>query len=181
MTIIELYDRISDWLDSRRRHKAEATDSYLGIIEQACEQLVNLSPDITDGSRLLQERVRALYADAGMVLGARLESSDLALVMRALASARIFYWIRVLSVNYTDEFGSVAELENLIARRGGPKGRGFESFDIVQRALLAMCPDSAEDVMAAYNRPELALENLRSACLKDFGELKALRARLQAR
>jgi hypothetical protein len=63
------------------------------------------------------------------------------------------------------------ELRALVARRGGPRGSGFASLDIVARAIAAMCP--GED----YDEPDRgrALARLRAACLRDFAQLEMLR------
>jgi hypothetical protein len=178
MDILDLFDKISSWLRSAHRHRAESTDAYLELIESACLALLRIEPGITDTSRLLQEKVRALYADAGVVLTPKLASPDVAVVMHALASARIYYWIRVLDLDSDSTFGSPEELRNLISRRSGrPLSEGFASLRPVERALRAMCPEQA----GAPVGDEESLEHLRAACLRDFAALQALRARLRAR
>lgn len=173
--IIELCDRVARWLESASRHRTQATAEYLDVIQLACEGLLDLPPGVTDQSRLLQERVRALYGDAALVLAPRLSSQDLRHVMNALGSARIYYWIRVLDVDGAEGIGSREELDRLIVRRGGPVGKATSSLSAVDRALLAMCPDewrSRED--------RWSLDGLRAACLRDFGMLHSLRARMRA-
>ena len=167
MGLLEIFERVTAWLESSARHNSDSIDGYLVIIEEVCEQLIELKPGIDDESRLLQERVRALYADAHLVLYPRLSRDDMFVVLRALASARIFYWIRVLDLDSAIHFGSLEELRQLITVRGGPSGRS-SSFTIVEHAIHAMCPD------ADPTDDQEALTNLRSACIRDFGQLQAL-------
>ena len=165
MNILDLYDRATAWLSKTKAERAHAADEYLALVAESCHALLEMSPQMTDKSALLQDKIRLLYSEASSVLGASLQAADLEVAMRALASARIYFWIVALDGKPTDE------LQALIARRGGPRGSGFVSLGIVERAILAMCPGES------YYQPDLgrALDVLRAACLKDFAQLDVLR------
>lgn len=171
MNILDLYDRATAWLSKAKAERAQAADEYLALVAESCHALLEMSPQMTDKSALLQDKIRLLYREASSVLGAGLEAADLEVAMRALASARIYFWIVALDGKPTNE------LQALLVRRGGPGGAGSVSLGIVERALMAMCP--GED----YYQPDhgRALDLLRAACLRDFAELDVLRVSRRTR
>lgn len=169
MDPFRIIEQLSRWLESSKRHKRESISRYLQIIHATCQAVIDIPPEVTDRSIFLQEKLRALYGDASSVLFPKLKSEEVEVAIRALGSARIFYWIRVLDIDNSFSFGSPEEMWVLIRQRGRLYGRLPASLSLVEGALLAMCRE--------YGNEGDAIKNLRAICLHDIAALDLLHAR----
>lgn len=166
MDPLEVLDKLNTW----RRDWQEARDSRvrntLRLSRDACYALVEISDVRSDTAVLLHERVKSLYQGAASVLGARLQNEDLEIVMLALASARMYYWIRFLNGSTSDE------LESLIRRRLKIYGAIPSSLGAVEFAFNQLAPNAKW--MDGSGVTTEALDVLRHRCLEDFAGLDAV-------
>lgn len=161
---VNVIKQLNEW----RREWNEARDKRvhptLRVALDACHALVALDEVRSDTGVLLHERVKSLYHGASSILGGRLQPEDLEVVIKALASARMYYWIRYLNG------GSSDELEQLIRRRSGEYWDSPRSLGALYRAIKAVAPDAAVEDTSDVDARNLAL--LRDGCLADFARLE---------
>jgi hypothetical protein len=152
-TIIEIVEKLCSWWEARQESNKAARENVLRLAWTACHALVDVTDVHCDEARLLQERLRNLYENASTLFAGRLTGEELSVVITALGSARIYYWIKFL-----DGTGS-EELEQLFE---DDADRRTESG----AALYYM--------IGRGNSTEDKLERARDVCLHDFGKLEAL-------
>ena len=165
MNILEVLDRLDSWRRTWQAAKEAAQRKVLRLAVDSCNALVEIEDVKSDAGILLQERVRTLYSSASELFRGTLQAEELEIVINALASARIYYWVRFLNGHASDE------IEQLIRRRAHIYGRLPSSLSIVDLAIRAVCDqfsDGHQDVT------EDVLLTLRQGCLADFARLEAL-------
>jgi hypothetical protein len=170
MDVIGILDRLNKWRSDWANAKAQARQDFLHLALDSCKALVQIEDVKSDEGVLLQERVRTLYRSASELLEGTLPPDELSVVVDALGSARIYYWIRFLRGRPGDE------VEQLIRHRARIYGRLPSSLGIVDLALRAICGEFSD----GQDLTEEALLKLRDGCLADFAKLEMLAARIRS-
>ncbi|MEW6323074.1 MAG: hypothetical protein AB1635_18545 [Acidobacteriota bacterium] len=165
--LVDLALDLFEWRQSESESRRGDVGAFLEKVHADCQALAAWSGTPDDESRLIQERLRAFYAVFSGLIGPDVPPTDREIVAHAIASARIYYWVRVLDGRSNEE------LDRLLLSRAGPRGAATTSLGVVERALAAVT-GSPYSVSA-----EQALDDLRQACLRDFAALDALRERVR--
>ena len=164
MEILKALAELDGWLIKWEAAKEGVRKDVLRITLESCRALTSIDDISSDKGILLQEKVRTLYRNVTSILDGRLKAEEIETVINALASARIYYWIRFYEMNQPVP---IEEVYALIRRRGYINRGG--SSRVVEEALCAMCPDEMR-----ITTPDNPLEALRRACIRDFAELEVL-------
>src|SRR5207245_9424295 len=77
--------------------KVSVVKNGLRVDANSCRALVEVEDIQSDQATMLHEKVRLLYRDISTILRGRLELAEMDVVINALGSARIYYWIRILN------------------------------------------------------------------------------------
>ncbi len=79
----------------QKDHNAAVLDEVCGV----CDGIVKVENVSGDEALLLHKELKLLYANVSTSLGGSLTEGQLALVMRAIASARMYYWLRIAALD----------------------------------------------------------------------------------
>lgn len=196
MSLIDHLEAILEWAMARRERRRSEVAWFLRETDSLCEGLVR-SPDLSaDETLLLHEKLKVLYDQASSVLGGQLREPDLGVVLKALASARMYYWVRVLDQLLGDRSGTPpgeAELDRyredlleslemrLAAEERLRRGPGNDSHTAGSQkispsfaALLKRGGSGLKEHWGSW------LLEAKEACLQDLAQLQALRLSLKA-
>jgi hypothetical protein len=168
---IEIIHQLDVWRQELRDKHQALLQRTLRLATDACNALVQIDDIRSDAAVLLHERVKSLYKYAPTVLNGRVLPEHIETLMEALASARIYYWIRFLKGASGDE------LETLICHRQ-KHWQISKSFSIVYHAIRAVCPNERPPDFVELTDESLAI--LRRGCLADFANLEVVAARYGA-
>jgi hypothetical protein len=169
MDILAILAKLDEWRNKRESAKEVVRRDVLKLALQSCHALVEIEDVGSDTGILLQKRVRELYRSVSTILDGRLGKDELKVIVDALGSARIFYWVKMTDLHRAS--ADVTQLVNLLGERGVPiSDPGTPSHAAVQAALADLCSD---DKVFGMSTPE-TLISLRRACLRDFAALEVL-------
>ncbi len=171
---IAVLDRLNAWRLEWHAARESMVRTTLALALDSCHALINIEDIKSDSAVLLHERVKSLYQGVSGVLGGRLQPEDLEIVVDALASARMYYWIRFLNGRFGDE------LEMLIRRRSKTYGNLPSSLSAVYLAIKAVSPQShPKDVPDEISDESNIM--LREGCVADIARLELVVSRYGAR
>src|SRR2546429_4474491 len=167
--ILKTIDQLHSWISEWEKAKSSVRKNVLRVAANSCRALVEVEDIQSDQATMLHEKVRLLYRDISTILRGRLELAEMDVVINALGSARIYYWIRILNRVPKDAFKEewASEAWALVRRRGRLMGKLTPSLGIAYYAMVAVCPnESPKDELT-----ENTLTRLRDGCLRDFAQL----------
>lgn len=155
------------WKDRARSAKLTVCD-HLAEVEQVCDQLLQLRRKKDDATaRVVHERIKETYNMTSQVLGGRLSESEVDIVLTALASARVYYWGRVLRRAPDDELCELWE-RRLRDSRG-------EQVGALPASLKCALDDWFEKRSARRNQASPIALALEDSFARDLGKLRSLR------
>ena len=102
--MLDIVDRAAQWLLLREDKRKAQVREFLVMVEELCQELVDLEDGRSDRAKLLQQKARAFYNEASSVIGGKSPSYDLHCVVCALAAARMYCWIRYLDDSFESGF-----------------------------------------------------------------------------
>jgi hypothetical protein len=169
MDPLAVLDRLNTWRRQWNDARESMVRTTLALALDSCRALISIEDIKSDSAVLLHERVKSLYQGASGVLSGRLQPEDLEIVIDALASARMYYWIRFLNGQAGDE------LEMLIRRRSKAYGGLPSSLGMVYLAIRAVVPQSHPADVPDLS--EESLTTLKEGCLADVARLEVVVSR----
>lgn len=100
--IITVGKVVVDWIEKRGKAQNELISSYLDYIQKSCQELIVLEDIKSDQAYILHEQLKIIYDMASSKLPSEFINDRRGLILyRALSSARIYYWIRLIE-SYSD-------------------------------------------------------------------------------
>ena len=171
MSLLEIAEKIVDYVARREIKKKEAAAGYVGQVLDVCYELIAIREPKSDRATFLHEQLKAVYDKASGSF--RLAHTEHGYILfRALSSARVYYWTRVFE-GHTDE-----EITHLLHER-----EQTNMFIRSQGLLNAYLSDSEpeqklRESWRSNSDSQSRLKAVRELCLADIGKLGALKMEL---
>jgi hypothetical protein len=165
MNVLDIITKLDDWRSRWEAAKESARRKILRLVMESCHALVEIEDIRSDAAILLQERVRTLYETVSTLLDGELDTSDINIVVKALGSPRIYYWIRVYSTTSEKERLTEGrdgrtkfwELGDLMRARTGESG--ISSRGIVEETLRGLDADVPTETIRKRPRGDVDRES----------------------
>ena len=169
---MDIVDRVTQWLLDRESERKSKVREFLVLVEDLCQELVDLEDGRSERAKFLQHKARAFYDKASMMVGGKLSEDDLETVVTALGEARIYCWIRYM--------GDSSESRE--ARRLRAEAIPLEPYPRVggwgSASLAELVRRLADGLTLDPGVQDHVLEIVRSDCLASMARVSVLRARL---
>jgi hypothetical protein len=159
--LVAIGEELVKWLLTGKARRSAEINSYIRQLQNACRQLVEIDNPTSDKASLLHEQLKVMYKTASAKLPPHFIEAEGWNLYRALSSARIYYWLRVVSAKSEDE------LQELFNDRKNMSS----SFEILSKMLF----DATDDASKKVKIEKLNIEQVRKICLNDIAKLIALR------
>jgi len=174
MNPIDIIEKAYSILKDRTKSKKQSILSKLKEIEAVCNMLVQEEIGTSDNAILLHECSKKLYEAASGSFAGSISEEELNIVIKALASTRIYYWAKRLDGIEYDE------VRSMLSDYQKPS-RSLDKEKSEQRSYkLSILPESLVNLMVmikpAKNTGELQklLNDIKQFCLSDIADLNAL-------
>lgn len=169
-----LFTLARDW----KIRRDDELDEYLSKIVEFIFCLVQEDEILSDEAKLIRENLRNIYQTVSASLKGRLEEDDIALVLRALSSARIYYWVKVLEgqpVGDLSEFFKLRHDNDELLFESASDDYGEYGPNEISSSLtlaiqmgMAKCPATKRQI----------IEELKKVCFIDFASLQELQRKI---
>jgi hypothetical protein len=160
-SLITIGEKLITWLLDRHAKRSAQIDSYIKQIQMACRELMEMEDPRSDRASFIHEQLKVMYEMASSRLPASFMEAEGWNLYRALSSARIYYWLRII------ERSQHQELDRLFNDRKNMS----QSFEVLSRILFDATDGSTNSVVLS----KLDIDRVRQACLNDIAKLSAIR------
>lgn len=153
---VSLVTKVIDWILHKRAENKAQVSAYIDEIRTACRDLTKLENPNSDEGVYLHEQIKQMYARAMLLPHSYLEGGA-GVLFRALSSARIYYWLKVVGAEQPEKLRELFQDRN-------DRSDSFERVaDIIQGIYRSSGSPSAI--------PAATLAELRRECLRDVERL----------
>ena len=165
-----LAETFAKHIEKFRTARRSTVNRYLLSVLEACNEVIVSPNPASASSKLAHETLKSFYERASSVIGSELPRDELTRLMNALASARIYAWVRILKECQPSEF-----LALFSSREDADREIDLEAV----RAPGAGIPTSLVFALrhALSDRSEISVTRLRALerlCLRRVADLHEL-------
>jgi len=161
MNLIEIGEKLVDWLLTHRAKKSAQIDSYIRHIQMACRKLIEAEDPTSDKVSVLHEQLKVIYDLASSKLPTNFIEKEGWNLYRALSSARIYYWLRIVEKADQNELAALFD----------DRQNKSSSFERLSSLLLATKDRTNKTILLE----KLNIDEVRRICLEDIAKLLEMR------